>query len=104
MNEYAAAGRAGEIGRAYGLFDCSSPIGAIEADIPLIRELVLTPPEVGLSLTEGDPTHGYRYTLGVAFPSASNRAAASETAGALNQIYQSPHFRRGEPFVGEIVR
>ena len=102
MNEY-VSGRAGGIGRAYGLFDSRSPIGAIGSDVPLIRNLVLTPREVGLSLSEGNPGHGYRYTLDVEFPGASNGAAAREAAPVLNQVYQSQHFRRGEAFVGEIV-
>jgi hypothetical protein len=102
MNEY-AAGRARGIGRAYGLFDCRSSRGAIAADVPVIRRLVLTPPEVGLSLSEGGQNHGYRYRLGVEFPDATNSAAAREAGGVLNQLYQSPHFRKGEPFAGEIL-
>lgn len=78
-----------KIGKAYGFFDCNASKDAIEAELPTIRELVLTPSRLELSLIEGVDAlkgestlialaleakeSGIRYVLEAAYPGATNK-------------------------------
>ncbi|MFC2142881.1 hypothetical protein ACFLQN_00610 [Candidatus Aenigmatarchaeota archaeon] len=92
-------------GKAYGFFDCDAPKARVMGEMPHIRSAVGTPDRLQLYLTEGmDPQGmGNRYEFEVRHPGASNRRAATEATIVLNQTYQSPAFRNGGPFTGEIV-
>jgi len=108
-----------EIGKAYAFFNCNASKETIEAEIPTIRNLVKTPNELELSLTEnmnalrGDSQllqiaeeakeAGINYVMEGTYPYATNRQTADELSGILNQAYQSPLYDEGEKFIGEIV-
>jgi len=107
------------IGKAYGFFDSRTSKSEIEYELPTIRGLVKTPPEVELTLTEDldnlrsdsdlmdiardAKSRGIKYLLEGTFPGATNRKTADEIANVLNQAYQSPLFDEGETFRGAIV-
>ena len=108
-----------EIGKAYGFFDCRASKEEIEAEIPVIRDLVRVPSQLELSLVEGvdkvkgdsklsavvedAKEAGMRYAMLVKYPDATNRKAAEELSSILNQYYQTPLYEEGEPFRGEVV-
>ena len=105
-----------QIGKAYGLFDCRASEVEIRSEIPTIRNLVNTPPEIDISLT-GDVGSlvedsyvsafarkvGYKYAMTGKYPGGTNEQAADEVAVIINQAYQSPLFDEGEPFRGDIM-
>ncbi len=108
-----------KIGKAYGFFNCNASKEAIEAELPTIRELVLTPSKLELSLIEGvealkgdsklmalaqeaKESGNIRYVLEATYPRATNRNTADEVAAILNQAYQSPLYQKGEEFYGAI--
>jgi hypothetical protein len=120
-------------GKAYGFFDCRASKEQIEAELPTIRECVKTPSNLELSLTEGiykltgtrilgketlagkpvdaqlrdialeAKNSGIRYLLEASYEGATNKQTADEVADILNQAYQSPLFKQGEPFIGAVV-
>lgn len=106
------------VGQAYAFFDCTTSKREIEGEIPTIRDLTQVPNELELHLTEGTTSFreegelkqlmgeareaGMRYVMKAQYPTATNRQAADELAAVLNQAYQSPLFRKGEPFRGAI--
>jgi hypothetical protein len=118
--EEAGAVGTDKTGRAYAFFNCRASKQEIEAEIPTIRELVQTPGELELSLTDNfklkDFTDyklrsivkyakksGMNYLLTAKYPNATNKQTGDEVAGVLNQAYQSPLYQEGEQFSGAIV-
>jgi len=109
-----------QTGTAYAFFNCNASKEQIEEEIPTIRNLVQTPSELELSLTDNfklkDFTDcklksivqdakkaGIKYLMTAKYPNATNKRAADEVAGVINQAYQSPLYQAGEPFSGAIV-
>ncbi len=110
-------------GKAYGFFDCKASKKEIETELSTIRRLAKIPSELELSLTEladvsvfslhGNPQlysivkdakeAKMGYYMEALYPNTTNKAAADEIATILNQTYQSPLYKKGEPFKGEIV-
>jgi len=106
-------------GRAYGFFYCSASKAEIQSELPNIRELVKTPSKLELSLTDGVDNlkgdsklmalaqkakkGGINYVLEATYSNASNKQAADEVAGILNQAYQSPLYKDKEQFRGGVV-
>jgi len=108
-----------KIGKAYGFFDCTASKKEIEAELPAIRELAQIPSQLELSLTEGMDNlkgdsdlmslaqeakkEGIKYVLEATYSGATNKETADEVAAILNQAYQTPLYKEGESFKGEIV-
>jgi hypothetical protein len=106
-------------GKAYGFFHCDASKEAIESELPAIRKLVKTPSKLELSLTEGMDNlkgdsklkalaqeakqDGINYVLEATYSNASNKQAADEVAGIINQAYQLPLYKKGEQFKGGIA-
>lgn len=106
-------------GKAYGFFYCNASKSAIESELPAIRKMVKTPSKLELSLTEGMDNlkgdsklmalaqeakqDGINYVLEATYSNASNKQAADEVAGILNQAYQSPLYKNKEQFKGAVV-
>jgi len=107
------------IGRAYGFFYCDAQKEEIEAELPIISEMVQVPSQLELSLTEGldniksgekltaiaqkAKREGMNYILQATNPSGTNKETADEIAAILNQAYQSPLYEPNAPFKGAIV-
>ncbi len=99
-------------GVAYAFFDCTATKNELEAHVPLARQLVQTPSELELRLSEGQQSvlhdkqlaalveqgGGWNYTLQAHYPAQPNTAAAEELAVIVNQLYQSPLYRQGGSF------
>ncbi len=80
---------------SYAMFKCKSPMDQIRSDMPLIRELVETPRDLGLYLSkEGDA-----YKIRADY---RDQKAGIEIGAVLNQLYNTDHYRKGEKFFGEI--
>lgn len=108
-----------ETGKAYGMFYCDASEEAIEQELPTIRDLTQTPSQLELTLVEGMDNvrgdanlvalakqakeQGMRYALEATYPGATNKVTANEVSGILNQAYQSPLYKDGEPFSGAVV-
>lgn len=106
-----------KIGKAYGFFDCSAAKEEIEELLPRIRNYAQTPSDLKHYLVEGMDNlgdvpdsisefgnkYGFRYALKAELTDASNRDTANEVGHILNQTYQSPLFKEGDPFRGEVV-
>lgn len=106
-----------KIGKAYGFFDCEASKEDIEGLLPTIRDYAKVPSELKHYLVEGMENlgdvpdsvyefgnkHGFKYALRAELPGASNRDTASEVGHILNQTYQSPLFKEGDSFRGEVV-
>ena len=120
-------------GKAYAFFDCDASKEEIEKELPFIRELVKTPSNLELSLTEGvykfiatkvlgkkwlegkpidtqlrdiaieAKKSEMKYVIDATYPDATDYQTAQELSTILNQAYQSPLYKKGEPFKGEIV-
>ena len=106
-------------GKAYGFFYCNASKEAIKSELPTIRKLVKTPSKLELSLTEGIDNikgdsklmalaqeakqDGINYVLEATYSNASNKQAADEVAGIINQAYQSPLYKDKEQFKGAVV-
>ena len=105
--------------KAYGFFNCNASKETIEAELPAIRTLVKTPSELELKLIEGTENlkgdsqlmslakeakdSGIKYVLEATYTGATNKQTANETAAVLNQAYQSPLYKKGEQFCGDII-
>ncbi len=106
------------LGQAYCFFDCKASKEEIEREIPTIRNLTQTANELELQLREGADTikgdsqlleigreakdAGLKYVIQASYPNSTNRQTADEVAGILNQAYQSPLYKKGEPFRGGV--
>lgn len=75
----------------YAIFNCRSPEESIRSDLPLIRELVKTPRDLEMSLYRD----GNNYRL-----ESKDR---KETKAVLNQLYNTDHYEKGEPFYGKFM-
>ncbi len=109
----------GNVGKAYGFFYCGASTKEIETELPYIRELVKTPRQLELSLTEGMDNikgderltalaqgakqEGINYVLQATYPDGTNKVADDEVASTLNQLYQSPLYETNAPFKGVVV-
>lgn len=106
------------VGRSFGFFDCRASKEEIGGELPYIRELVRTPPRMGLSLMRADEFRadgelrewrnraleaGIKFVIVVECPDATNLQSANELSAILNQAYQSPLYQDGEEFRGTIV-
>ncbi|MFA6530571.1 MAG: hypothetical protein WCT31_02485 [Candidatus Micrarchaeia archaeon] len=106
-----------KIGKAIAFFDCRASKKRIEGELSTIREFAQVPPMVELRLYKGPEKvtekgmkglaasakeDDIRYAMVAMFPGRGNEAAANELAAVLNQAYQSPLYREGEPFKGYI--
>ncbi len=108
-----------KMGTAYGIFKCNAEKEKIENEFPTVRELVQTPREMELYLSEGMDSlkgdgalvpiakeareSGMRYVLKAEYPRATNRKTADELAAILNQLYNTSLYSEGEIFYGGIV-
>jgi hypothetical protein len=103
------------MGKAYAFFDCGASKEEIEEELPFIRDMVKTPEQLELSLSEGIGELGLdsklrgiaekenmQYTLSANYYSGTNGDAADGLADILNQAYQSPLNDDGR-FRGKIV-
>ena len=103
-------------GKAYGFFDCNATKEEIKGEIPFIRKCVNTPNQLELSLTEDinslnvdsdlleiEQELGSKYVIEAICQDYTNKQTADELSAVLNQTYQSPLFKPGEKFSGEIV-
>jgi len=108
-----------QIGTAYALFDCNNSKGAIEQELPFIRESVRAPNGLELSLMNmaenpqfssikdpkllaiimGAKEAGMKYFMKAICPNST----PDEVASILNQAYQSPLYNNREQFRGEII-
>jgi hypothetical protein len=107
------------VGKAYGFFYCNASKQEIKTELPTIRELVKTPSQLELSLTEGMDNlkgdkrlialaqeakqDGINYMLQATYPNRTNKDTADEVASILNQAYQSPLYEANAPFKGAVV-
>ena len=106
-------------GEAYAFFNCQASKPEIEREIGDIRQVIKTPNQLELSLTEGITPEsfndaelreiaqdakdaGIRYSMKARYRSESNSQTADEVANVLNQAYQSPLYRDKEEFRGGI--
>lgn len=106
-------------GEAYAFFNCRASKPKIEREIGDIRQVINTPNQLELSLTEGiNPESfndaelrgiaqdakdaGIRYSMKARYRGASNKQTADEVSSVLNQAYQSPLYRDKEEFRGGI--
>jgi hypothetical protein len=111
-----------KIGKAYAFFDCRASKKEIESKLPTIRECVKTPRklELVLKLTEdfdisnmndsrleviinGAKRAGINYAMEATYPNHSNEQTAEELSIILNQMYQTPLYKEGEKFRGEVI-
>ena len=107
------------VGRAYGFFYCNASKHEIETELPTIRKLVKTPPQLELFLIKGMDNvigdsrltslareakqDGINYVLQAICPDGTGKDTANEVASILNQAYQSPLYESDAPFKGAIV-
>ena len=104
-------------GKSYGFFDSKASAQAIKAEIPTIRNAVLTPSSLEIALRgvrEGSKDsrlaaiakeadkRGIKYVMATEYRGATGEKTADEQAAVLNQLYQSPVYQKGEPFRGEV--
>ena len=107
-------------GKAYGFFYCNASKKAIESELPTIRKMVKTPSDLELVLKECTVQtlsksvsflkdyailrqEKINYVLEAKYSNASNKQAADEVAGILNQAYQSPLYKDKGQFRAEIA-
>ncbi len=109
------------MGKAYGFFRCNTGREAIEIELKSIRQVAKIPSELELHLVEGLRNFQFEYpdlleivekfkdtninyVLEASLPIAfSNKKAAFELSDILNQAYQSPLYKEGEKFFGEVL-
>lgn len=107
------------MGKAYGFFHCNSPAEAIEHELPLVRKLAETPGIVALlvedardvllpstalmELLQEGLQRGRNRMMEAVYPGQLHEKAADELAMILNVLYQSPFYREGDEFLGDIV-
>ena len=100
------------VGRAYGFFYCNASKHEIETELPIIRKLVKTPPQLELFLIKGMDNvigdsrltslareakqDGINYVLQAICPDGTGKDTANEVASILNQAYQSPLYESDE--------
>ena len=104
-------------GRAHGFFKCRSGEKRIASFLPTIREFAQVPLIVETILAplafnagkDDVPASSVRslgckrkYSFILDYPGKSNEEAAGELAAIFNQMYNSPLFKDGEKFFGEI--
>lgn len=98
-------------GKAYGFFYSNASKQDVETQLPRIYDLVNTPPGLELYLMDVSTSRledkkgicRKRYFLEATIPRYSNRNTAVELSAILNQAYQSPLYKDGEAFDGEIL-
>ena len=90
------------VGEAYASFNCRASQEEIEEEIPTIRRLAQIPNKLELQRQVAGKADR-KYVIKASYPTATNRQAADELAGILNQAYQSPLYQQGEPFRGRII-
>ncbi len=106
-------------GEAYGFFYCDASKQEIKAELPTIRELVKTPPQLELYLSkcmdgiEGDEEltalaqeakqEGINYILKATCPNETNKYAADAVADIVNQLYNTPLYEDNTEFKGGVV-
>ena len=105
-------------GRSYGIFDCNASKQRIQAELPKLRRLTGTPSDLELSIRDIDDVRGdsdlmprirdakkagMRYVAEADCPNATNADAARALTIISNQGYQSPLWKKDEPYRGEII-
>lgn len=107
------------IGKAYGFLDCNATLEDIRMELPDLRKAAQTPSELelfvmdipaqkgtatalGVKINEARES-GMKYVIDATYPRATNKMAADEVAGILNQAYNSPLYKEGKEFSGAII-
>ena len=103
-------------GKAYGFFDCEATKGEIKGWIPQVREASKTPKQLELILTKDidllevdsdllqiSQKLDSKYVMEANYQGGTNEETAKELGAILNNLFQSPAYKPGEKFSGEIV-